>query len=241
MFLWQKMSLFIINLFTDNVLMMRQDCRIQSGNRALGAARAIHPEPCRRIVEEDWQMTTERKADKWLDRKLERRTLLKKAAIGGASLAVLYVAPKFTSAGSRPAYASTGVDGCTPGFWKNSHHHIDEQWALSGYGRGDLWTDVFGSGLFTGFPLLTPVPYPPTLTLNQALEIGGGCPESLVRHAVGALLNAGVSGDVGLQDDIKADTNGALGGGPGNCAAAIEPLKEIYVIVNEGACLDVDP
>ena len=62
-------------------------------------------------------MATElQKTDKWLDRKLERRTLLKKAAIGGASLAVLYVAPKLTSYGSKPAYSAITGCGCPPGF-----------------------------------------------------------------------------------------------------------------------------
>ncbi|MCH7971087.1 MAG: twin-arginine translocation signal domain-containing protein [Chloroflexi bacterium] len=54
-------------------------------------------------------MPTKPKTDKWLDRKLERRTLLKKAAIGGASLAVLYVAPQFSSVTAKRAYATTGV------------------------------------------------------------------------------------------------------------------------------------
>ena len=182
-------------------------------------------------------MTTERKADKWLDRKLERRTLLKKAAIGGASLAVLYVAPKFTSAGSRPAYATTGVGTCTPGFWKNDHDHINEAWTASGYSRGHLFKDVFGTGGNDGFGSEIPL----DLTLQQALEMGSGCPAALVRHATAAVLNA-AAGDIVTPDEatIKSDTNNALAGGGGttNCNDVILPLKDGYDILNNGSCLD---
>lgn len=70
-----------------------------------------------------------------------------------------------------------GGEGCTPGFWKQSHHF--DSWV--GYAPGDEFDVVFG------------VPY--DVTLLQALSAGGGDEIALGRHAVAALLNA-ASGDV---------------------------------------------
>ncbi len=81
-----------------------------------------------------------------LDRKLERRALLKKAAIGSASLAALYVAPKFTSAGSGPVYATTSVGGCTQGNWKTDTPGSEWPPEVDQNSRYDV---VFNVGSFT--------------------------------------------------------------------------------------------
>ena len=69
-----------------------------------------------------------------------------------------------------------GGEGCTPGYWKQSHHF--DSWPSS-YAPGDDYDTVFGvSSSFGG-------------TLLDALKRGGGKEKALGRHAVAALLNAG--------------------------------------------------
>jgi len=65
-------------------------------------------------------------------------------------------------------------DGCTPGFWKQSHHLM--YWM--NYSPDDLYNDVFGVD-GTG-----------DKTLLRALWSRGGHEMALMRHAVAALLNA---------------------------------------------------
>ncbi len=176
-------------------------------------------------------MTTEtQKTDKWLDRKLERRALLKKAAIGGASLAVLYVAPKFTSVGSSPVFAGTpGTDGCTPGFWKTQTPSTT--WPAT-YNGGQLWTLYFGVGLwgsvFNG------------MTLNQVLTAthssSNACNvEALGRHAVAALLNAAAGiGFAYNTATVILDTNVALA--TSGCSLIISTHTK-WVTANEAGCV----
>jgi len=170
------------------------------------------------------------KADKWLDRKLERRELLKKAAVGGASLAVLYVAPKFTTVSSRPAYASiTGATGggCTPGFWKTDTKSTS--WP-SAYTPLDAYDSIF----------TVPVLYSSTLgggkTLSDILNQGGGCEKALGRHSVAALLNA-ANGTIGTETpaSVISATNAALAS---EDCSIIETLKNYYDEINNGGCLD---
>jgi len=73
-----------------------------------------------------------------------------------------------------PAWASYDDDGCTPGFWKQSHHF--DQWVQ--YTPDDSFDDVFGVPSSGGF------------TLFEALRAKGGGEGGLQRHAVAALLNA---------------------------------------------------
>ncbi len=181
-------------------------------------------------------MTTElQKPDKWLDRKLERRALLKKAAIGGASLAVLYVAPKFTSAGSKPAYAQvTGPGGCTPGFWKTDTPPTD--WLPTGFSENEPYDVIFN---VAGFAAQLGGA---GKTLQFVLGIGGGCPVNLARHSVAALLNASL-GTLGVLTpaDIIAATNAALLTGDCSGGGAIETQKDIFDVLNNAGCRDVDP
>lgn len=77
---------------------------------------------------------------------------------------------------------SGGGEGCTPGYWKQTHHF--DSWV--GYAPGDSYDTVFGvTSSFGG-------------TLLDALKRGGGKENALGRHAVAALLNATSSVDYDL-------------------------------------------
>jgi hypothetical protein len=65
-----------------------------------------------------------------------------------------------------------GDHGCTPGFWKNNTN------VWSGFSPGDSFNSVFG------------VNYDASLSLEGALNLGGGGLAALARHASAALLNA---------------------------------------------------
>jgi hypothetical protein len=67
-------------------------------------------------------------------------------------------------------------EGCTPGFWKN---HLD------------AWPDVYepNHSFFGTFGAIFQN-IPSGITLLGALELGGGGPKALTRHAAAALLNA---------------------------------------------------
>jgi hypothetical protein len=65
-------------------------------------------------------------------------------------------------------------EGCTPGYWKQSHHF--DSWV--GFAPTDKFEAVFG------------VNVPGNPTLLDALQAGGGGINALERHAVAALLNA---------------------------------------------------
>jgi hypothetical protein len=66
-------------------------------------------------------------------------------------------------------------EGCTPGYWKN---HF-EDWAAAGYSPSQKMIDVFGTGFFGN-----------TLTLGEAIGLGGGGINRIARHGVAALLSA---------------------------------------------------
>ncbi len=68
-----------------------------------------------------------------------------------------------------------GTEGCTPGFWKN---HLSA-WAATPYDPGDDFDTTFGVDLFD-----------PDITLEQAVNLGGGGVNKLARHGVAALLSA---------------------------------------------------
>jgi hypothetical protein len=77
----------------------------------------------------------------------------------------------------------TGGEGCTPGYWKQSHHF--DSWTAP-YDPTDGFNATFGIG---------DAWFSNDVTLLQALKLGGGGVNALARHAVAALLNA-ASGDV---------------------------------------------
>lgn len=96
-----------------------------------------------------------------------------------------------------PASANrTGDEGCTPGYWKN---HIDT-WEggvdirVAGIDKtifpDSLVSDVFDVTFVGSFASYN------DLTLEEALNLGGGGFKALLRHGVAALLNSGeIDGD----------------------------------------------
>lgn len=70
-----------------------------------------------------------------------------------------------------------GGEGCTPGYWRQSHHYAD--WVATGYSPGTLFVTAFGVDAFPGRTLGDVVSSP-----------GGGALNQLGFHAVAALLNA---------------------------------------------------
>jgi hypothetical protein len=73
----------------------------------------------------------------------------------------------------------TGGEGCTPGYWKQSHHF--DSWV--DFDPDDSYSDVFGVSPSFG-----------DKTLLQVLKQGGGGEKALGRHAVAALLNTANGG-----------------------------------------------
>jgi len=92
---------------------------------------------------------------------------------------------------SVPDERNGGGQGCTPGYWKQSHHFAD--WT-SPYDPADLFSDHFEDAF-------------PGLSLLEVAGQGGGGLKALGRHTVAALLNAAnpdVSYDLSPQDVIDA-------------------------------------
>jgi hypothetical protein len=77
-----------------------------------------------------------------------------------------------------------GLEGCTPGFWKQPHHF--DFW--TDYTPGQTWGSVFAD------PGSTKANKGQTFTANstlvQSMNMGGGGILALARHAVAALLNS---------------------------------------------------
>jgi hypothetical protein len=67
------------------------------------------------------------------------------------------------------------ADGCSPGYWKK---HLDD-WPPTGYSPGDDFDDTFDVGYFD-----------PDITLDDAVNLGGGGVKKVARHGTAALLNA---------------------------------------------------
>ncbi len=82
-----------------------------------------------------------------------------------------------------------GQEGCTPGYWKQTHHF--DSWPAP-YGPDDLFEVVFGVDVPGSDPLL-----------SEALRLKKGGLNALMRHATAALLNAA---KVGVDPDPAFDT-----------------------------------
>jgi hypothetical protein len=109
-----------------------------------------------------------------------------------------------------------GFQGCTPGYWKQSHHF--DSWPAP-YTPGTAFSAVFENAF-------------PGKTLQQVLSQGGGGLKALGRHLVAALLNA-ASGDVNYNlstGDVIGDFNAAFPGGD------YEGLKGRLERFNEQGC-----
>lgn len=113
-----------------------------------------------------------------------------------------------------PTTPPPGGEGCTPGFWRNH----PEAFAGTGYSP----TTTLGS-VFTGLP-----PSYAALTFEQALSLGGGGLDALLRQAVAALLNAS-SPDVDYPltaAQVIAATNAAIASGD------YEATKDLFDLFN---------
>jgi hypothetical protein len=99
-----------------------------------------------------------------------------------------------------PTTPPPGQEGCTPGFWKNHPEAFPASYTAG---------TTLGS-VFTGLP----AEYA-SLTFAQALALGGGDLNALLRHAVAALLNAASAGvDYPLTAaEVIAQTNAAIASG----------------------------
>jgi len=86
--------------------------------------------------------------------------------------------PTATPTTAPPTTPPPGQEGCTPGYWKNH---------LGSWPAPYTPSTTLGS-VFTGLP----AGYA-SLTLQQALNLGGGGLNALLRQAVSALLNASSS------------------------------------------------
>jgi hypothetical protein len=71
--------------------------------------------------------------------------------------------------------STVGRNGCSPGYWRN---HL-ERWPETPYAEGDDFDTTFGVDLFD-----------PDIDLVTAVNLGGGDPNDLARHATAALLSA---------------------------------------------------
>jgi len=120
-----------------------------------------------------------------------------------------------------PPPPPTGFEGCTPGYWKQDQHF--DSWQV--YSATDSFNAVFGvSG-----------PFPNTLTLLDALGLGGGGLNALARHAVAGLLSS-ISSDVdyGLTPaEVIQQVQAAINGGD---ATTIEALKNKLDALNNKGC-----
>jgi hypothetical protein len=99
-----------------------------------------------------------------------------------------------------PTTPPPGQEGCTPGFWKNHPEAFPAPYSAS---------TTLGS-VFTGLTANYA-----SLTFAQALELGGGGLDALLRQAVAALLNA-QSADVEYPltaAEVIAQTNAAIASG----------------------------
>lgn len=110
-----------------------------------------------------------------------------------------------------------GIQGCTPGFWKNSVG----SWAATGYAPTDDFDTVFGVNAFN-----------PDVTLMQAVRLNGGGINALARHAVAGLL-AAAHPDVDYtlsSAQIIADVQSALANG------TVETTKNMLDRYNNQGC-----
>jgi hypothetical protein len=133
----------------------------------------------------------------------------------GGTVMVFY--NTFTPPPPPPPPPPPGGQGCTPGYWKQSHHF--DSWPAP-----YLPTASFASAGFTNaFP---------GMSLVDVLSQGGGGLKALGRHAVAALLNAaspGVSYDLTVAQVISG-FNAAVASGNHN------GQKNIFEAFNEQGC-----
>jgi hypothetical protein len=109
-----------------------------------------------------------------------------------------------------------GGQGCTPGYWKQTHHF--DSWPAP-YTPGTQFSAVFENAF-------------PGKTLVQVAALGGGGLNALGRHTVASLLNgasSGVNANLSAQQVIDA-FNAVFPGGD------YEGQKNIFAAFNEQGC-----
>jgi hypothetical protein len=113
-----------------------------------------------------------------------------------------------------PQQTPLGGQGCTPGYWKQSHHF--DSWPAP-YTPNTLFGSVFDNAF-------------PGKTLLDVVSNGGGGLTALGRHTVAALLSAG-SVNYGMTPaQVIAAFNGVFPGGD------YEGLKNQFAVANERGC-----
>jgi hypothetical protein len=117
------------------------------------------------------------------------------------------------------------TEGCTIGFWKN-HTYL---WNSSGdpIAAGAGFTT--GSDFYSYFGITSNCNLPGSLTMIQALNLGGGGCYNLARQAVGAALNIGAGLNYGYPGglaQLKLDVAAAFNGGC-NCSALATQLDNL--------------
>jgi hypothetical protein len=114
----------------------------------------------------------------------------------------------------QPPPPPPGGEGCSPGYWKQSHHF--DSWV--GYTPGDSFNSVFGVNTFPGRSLL------------GALWQGGGGASALGRQAVAALLNASspnVDFDLTTAEVIQLTHDALVSGDPGRIESTKDQLESL--------------
>lgn len=114
-----------------------------------------------------------------------------------------------------PPPPNMGGEGCTPGYWKQWHHH--DSW--KGYTPDTLFAAVFENA-FEG------------KTLGEVVRLEGGGLDALGRHAVAALLNAAspkLHYDLSVSEVIQRFNEAYPGGN-------YEVLKEVFARFNDQKC-----
>lgn len=121
-----------------------------------------------------------------------------------------------------------GFEGCTPGFWRQAHHH--QYW--TGFSPAAAWTTAFDDPGSHRAPGRNGATFNGSTPLGTAVAFGGGGIFALARHAVAALLNAS-SADVDYPMSVagvQALVNDALESGD------YEEAKNIFEAYNELGC-----
>ena len=142
------------------------------------------------------------------------------AQIGGiGGVAALGASITFYNVVEPPPPPPPGLEGCTPGYWKQDQHF--DSWTAP-YDPSDDFDATFGVNLFST-----------NITLLQALELNGGKGglNQLARAAVAALLNAASSG-VDSPQTIAQVIAAVQGATP----ATYESVKNTFATNNELGC-----
>lgn len=110
----------------------------------------------------------------------------------------------------------TAHQGCSPGYWRQSHHY--DSW--QDYAPSDLFDDVFEREVDQD------------LTLGDGVQLGGGELNALIRHSVAAILNA-ASDDIAYPftvAEVRASFQAALQ------SEQYEATKDIFDDANNLGC-----